>query len=145
MKTVNDLVNKRWANAAKNILTGNSPDISSLFTKLITITREEQQSLKSDAARKRFEDAYTAVADAVKYGWAFGISERQARINRPARFEKSRRVRALIPLGIEAGQAIGKAQLAKINRAHGVPKPGSISHRAETKQLSCASSPAPQS
>lgn len=126
MKPVNDIVDKVWASKAKEILTGNAPDITTVFTRLLTITLESKQSLKSQAARDRFDLACKALNDGLKYGWAFGVNEQQVRFKRPAQFEKSRRVRALLPLAVAAGEAVGKAQAARIVKAHGIPAPGSV-------------------
>lgn len=128
-KKVDKDVNKVWAKQAKEILTGNSPDTTSLFTKLLTITREEQQKLKTMAARARFDSALNALMDGVKFGWAHGISEKQARFTRPQKGTMHPRVYALLPLAIAAGESIGKSQLLKINRQHGIPKPGTFAPR----------------
>lgn len=125
-KPVKDLVNKEWAAKARVILTGNSPDTSTLFTKLSTITLEEQQKLKSDAARDRFTQALHKLRDGLNFGWAHGFNASQARFTRPENKPPNRRVGALLPLAIAAGEAIGKAQAAKVNRAHGIPAPGTF-------------------
>lgn len=117
-KTVKDLVNKEWASSAREILTGSSPDITSLFTKLCTLTLEHQQKLKSIAARDRFQLALKKLNDAIKYGWAHGFNGGQSRFTRPENNPATRRVGALLPLAVSAGEAIGKAQAEKINRAH---------------------------
>jgi hypothetical protein len=122
-KPVKDLVNKQWAKAAKELLTGYSPDCSALFTKLQTLTLEHQQSLKSQAARKRFDLATRHLQDAVKFGWAFGLNATQTRFTRPAQKPPIRRISALLPLAITAGEAIGKAQAKAIERAHRIPRP----------------------
>lgn len=116
--TVKDLVNKEWASSAKEILTGNSQDITSLFTKLLTLTVEHEQKLKSQAARDRFRLALQYLNDGIKFGWAHGFNGSQSHFTRPAKNPPKRRVGALLPLAIAAGQAIGKAQSQKINRAH---------------------------
>lgn len=126
-KPVKDLVDKRWATEAREILTGNSPDTTTLFEKLLTLTRFEQSLIKTTAARVRYDTALDALMAAVKFGWAHGINESQARYTRPRPRQPSRRVGALIPLAVEAGRAIGEAQAKRIARAHGIPKPGTFS------------------
>lgn len=130
-KPVKDIVTKEWAASAKIILTGNSQDITSLFTKLCTLTLEHQQKLKTLAARDRFDQALRALNDALKFGWAHGFNEHQCRFTRPENKPPNRRVNALLPLAVAAGNAIGKAQAAKVNRAHGIPKPGTFPLRHE--------------
>lgn len=130
-KPVKELVNKQWAKAAKELLTGNSPDSSTLITKLHTLTLEHQQSLKSQAARERFDLATRHLQDAVKFGWASGLNATQTRFTRSAKKPPIRRISALLPLAIAAGEAIGKAQAKAIERAHGIPKPGTFTHRHE--------------
>lgn len=117
-KIVKDLVNKEWASSAREILTGSAPDITTLFTRLCTLTLEHQQKLKSAAARDRFELALHKVNDALKFGWAHGFNGSQCRFTRPQNKPPTRRVGALLPLAVAAGAAIGQAQAAKINRAH---------------------------
>lgn len=125
-QTVNDLVNKEWAKKAKVILEGCSPDTSTLLTKLHTITLEEQQKLKSDAARDRFTQALHKLRDGLNFGWAHGFNASQARFTRPENKPPNRRVGALLPLAIAAGEAIGKAQAEKVNRARSIPIPGTF-------------------
>lgn len=139
-KPVNDTVNKEWAAAAKVILTGNSPDITTLFTKLLKITQAEEEKLKSERSRDRFREAFQSLAAGLKYGWAHGISGGHAPFTRPAKQKTGRRVGALLPLAIAAGEAVGKAQAQRIGRAHGEPGTGSIKahHAAATH------APAPQ-
>ena len=113
-KTVNDLVSSQWAKQAKQLLTGCYPDITTFCTRLYTLENQESQDLKTEAARQRLAEGTKALIDSVKYGWAFGLNETQALIRRPAKFQRSRRIRALIPLGIALGQEIGANQRKKI-------------------------------
>src|SRR5262245_28535313 len=117
-KTVKDLVNKEWASSAREILTGYAPDITTLFTRLCTLTLEHTQKLKRIAARERFELALQKLNDAIKFGWAHGFNESKCKFTRPANDMPNRRVGALLPLAAAAGETIGKAQAEKINRAH---------------------------
>lgn len=128
-KPVNDSVSKVWASSVKILLTGCSPDITTLFDRLLTLENREKQLLKTQVARQRLRDATQALVDSIKYGWQFGISNEEPKLAKRVKFEGSRRVSALIPVAIEAGTLIGACQLKKINGAHGIPKPGSVSHR----------------
>lgn len=126
MKAVKDLVDKEWAAQAKQILTGNPQDTTSLFTALHTITLAKTQALKSERARERFTLALQKLKDAIKFGWAHGINEQQSRFTRPEKNKPNRRVDALLPFAVAAGEAIGKAQAARIAKAHATRAPGTF-------------------
>src|SRR5262245_28315433 len=130
-KHVKDLVNKEWASSAREILTGSAPDITTLFTRLCTLTLEHQQKLKSIAARERFTLGLEKLNAAIKFGWAHGFNGSQARFTRPENKPPTRRVGALLPLAVAAGETIGKEQAARITRAHATPSPGTFSMRHE--------------
>lgn len=115
---VKDFVNKEWASSAREILTSSSQDITTLFTRLRTMTLEHEQKSKSVATRDRFRLALDKLNDALKFGWAHGFSGSQCRFTRPENKPPNRRVGALLPLAISAGEAIGKAQAEKINHAY---------------------------
>lgn len=139
-KPVKDLVSKAWASSAKEILTGNSPDICTLYTRLSTMSLEHEQNLKSIAARDRLKLALDILNYGIKFGWAHGFNASQSRFTRPAKKQPNRRVGALLPLAVAAGEAIGKAQAAKVNRAHGIPTPGTF----PPKHTHATSAPQPQ-
>jgi hypothetical protein len=128
-KTVNDLVNKQWAKSAREILTRSSQDITSIFDELLTMTEAEVQGLKSQAACDRFTQALTILRDGLNFGWAHGFNSSQARFTRPAKKQPNRRVGALLPLAVGAGEAIGKAQAAKIAKAHSQQANGNLALR----------------
>jgi hypothetical protein len=127
MKPVNDIVSKEWATSAKEILTKSAPDITTIFTRLLTMTVGEKGKLKTEAARERLDTATRMLNDAVKFGWAHGINTHQARFTRPKSNKGNRRIRALLSLAVSAGETVGNAQAKKINSAHGIPKPGTFS------------------
>lgn len=130
-KPVKNLVSKKWKKAAKELLQGCSPDCSSLFTKLRILTLQHQQSLKSQTARESLEVATRHLQDAVKFGWAIGLNAKQTRFTETAKKPTVRQICALLPFAIVAGQAIGKAQANAIERAHGLPKTDTLTHRHE--------------
>lgn len=117
-KPVKDLVSKLWAASASEILTRSSPDITTVFTRLLTMSLEHEQKLKSQAAVSRCRTALQYLNDGLKFGWAHGFNGTQTRFTRPAKKKPIRRVGALLPLAISLGETIGKAQAAKINNAH---------------------------
>lgn len=118
MKPVNDFVSKLWARSAKEILTGYSPELHKIFTQLLTLRVEHQQGMKTTAARLRVEEATEMLIDALKFGWSHGLNAGQCRFTRPPKQKGHRRVGALLPLAIAAGERIGKDQAARISRAH---------------------------
>ncbi len=79
---------------------------------------EHEQNLKSIAARDRLKLALSHLNDAIKFGWAHGFNASQCRFTRPAKKQPNRRIGALLPLAIAAGETIGKDQAAKIAKAH---------------------------
>jgi hypothetical protein len=113
-RPVNDLVSKPWARMAKKILRSYSPDITTLFTRLLTMASATKEETKTLAGRALIDQAYGHLRDAIQYGWAFGIAEQQLRFKRPNITKPYRRIRALLPLAVEAGRAIGEAQAKKI-------------------------------
>lgn len=116
MKAVNKSVSKGWALGTTQILTRSSPDITTMFTWLLTFALEEKQRLKSDAARQRVDDAVQACNQGLKYGWQFGISERRV-LERSLKVNaRCRRLRFVISRAIQAGERIGREQLARMQR-----------------------------
>ena len=120
MKTpVNDIVSKSWANKARELLTGSYPDITSLFTGLLTLQNAECERLKSMSARERVEIATKALMDWIKYGWAFGMNGDPTFVpRRPQRIKGSRRLGVLCRLGSACGMGVGRKQAERIARAH---------------------------
>ena len=127
-KHVKDLVNKEWASSARQILTSSAPDVSTLRTALLTITKDEAENVKTDAAQQRLRAGAAALMEGVSYGWAFGLAGKELPGFTKPVGTHHRRIKALMPIAIEAGRQIGASQLAKINKAHGIPEPGQFSH-----------------
>jgi hypothetical protein len=125
-KPVNDRVSKEWARSVKQLLAGCYHDMTSLFTKLYTLETHHAQDLKTAAARSRLESGTACIIEAVKYGWAFGLNERQLLIKKPIKVPGSRRLKALLTDAIAQGIEIGKTQSRRITVAHGVPRPGTF-------------------
>lgn len=132
-KAGNNYVSKMWAERTTGILTRSSPDITTLFGYLFTVSNEEKQGLKTEAARSRVDEADSAVVQALKYGWAFGISGRKVRLEQFRSTHKCRRVRFCMARAVRKGQEIGLEQLARMERhqptkRHHSTKPPPVRH-----------------
>lgn len=130
-RPVKDSVDKLWAKDAREILTGCAPDITALFQRLRTMTSASIERYKTQAAKDRFQRALDSLREALNFGWAHGFNGEQTRFTRPAIKKGTRRVGVLIPLAVQAGIAIGKAQAKKIAAAHPVSADKKLTMRHE--------------
>lgn len=134
-KPVNDIVSKEWTTQAMILLAGSYKDITSLFTRLLTLQGQEEQRLKSKAARDRIQIATQATIEWIKYGWSFGFSDRPMPIkNRPVPpLWASTRFESVLRVAHATGYDIGRNQMIRIDLAHKIPRPGTSSLEAEQK------------
>lgn len=118
-KRANNFLNKCLARSITVELTKNSPDMSTLFTRLLTLENQEASQLKTEAARMRLREAMKSITDGVKYGWSFGISGHELRVAALKPKHTDRKVRFLTAIAIKSGLAIGDAQLQKVRKNQG--------------------------
>lgn len=122
-RPVTNVVTKWWARQVMRLLAKNYDNTTTLFIELRTVTHQECQVLKSEAAQLRVANALSVVAECVRYGWACAINGHQARFTRPRVPRSQRRLSPLIAPAIQAGFAIGLRQTAKAARPRAATGP----------------------
>lgn len=115
---VHNSVNKSWAREAKNILTGCYQDLSTIYTRLHTMTLEQQKKLKSTAAQHKLQSSCTTVIEGLKYGWHSGISGKKPGQGGGLGGVKERRLKLLLKLAIKTGAYTGTTQLKHLRERH---------------------------
>lgn len=129
-KPVNDIVSKEWASKARKILTGCSPTISDMFTKLLTLEAEQLAELKTSRRVNMLHEATEQLWEFLRYGWTFGLCGKDVPSSLKPPPCKSPRVRALARLAYSCGHAIGVDQAAKLRRADHRPAGAPIARQA---------------